>query len=265
MSMQTINFDHLDLRAGETMLDLGCGEGRHTITAYMLENVHAIGIDLSLKDLKTTRERFKEFEDPELTERTLDISVANGAHLPFEDGQFDKVICSEVLEHIPNYRPVLSEIHRVLKVGGIFAASVPRYFPEWVCWQLSDAYHAMEGGHVRIFNADHLRKDISDTGMVFFEKHHAHALHVPYWWLKCLFWKEPGEAEASIVKAYHRFLVWDLMKKPALTRFLDWILNPIMGKSVVMYFVKTAAAPQLIEKESVQKEQSEQDTAETTP
>jgi SAM-dependent methyltransferase len=247
MSMQTINFDHLDLRSGETMLDLGCGEGRHTITAYMLQDVHAIGIDLSLRDLKTTRERFKEFEDPESKDKTLDISVANGAHLPFEDGHFDKVICSEVLEHIPDYRPVLAEIHRVLKVGGIFAASVPRYFPEWVCWQLSDAYHEVEGGHVRIFNANHLREDITNTGMVFFERHHAHALHVPYWWLKCLFWKEPGETEARIVAAYHRFLVWDLMKQPKLTRFLDWILNPIMGKSVVMYFVKTAPTPKTSE------------------
>tara|TARA_R110002110_G_scaffold346084_1_gene556284 strand:+ start:113 stop:871 length:759 start_codon:yes stop_codon:yes gene_type:complete len=245
--MQTINFDQMDLRPGETLLDLGCGEGRHAISAYMLENIHAVGIDLSLKDLKTTRERFAEFKDPELADRDLNISVANGARLPFADQQFDKVICSEVLEHIPDYRPVLSEINRVLKVGGIFAASVPRYFPEWICWQLSDAYHEVEGGHVRIFNANDLREDIRGTGMVFFKRHHAHSLHVPYWWLKCMFWKEPGEAEASIVKAYHRFLVWDLMKQPRLTRVLDWILNPIMGKSVVMYFVKTAPTPQLSE------------------
>ena len=243
--MQTINFDELDLRSGETLLDLGCGEGRHAITAYMLEDIHAVGIDLSHKDLQTTRTRFKEFEDPSLKEKTLNISVANGAYLPFPDAHFDKVICSEVLEHIPDYRPVLAEINRVLKVGGIFAASVPRYFPEWICWQLSDAYHEVEGGHVRIFNAGHLKGDITETGMVFFKRHHAHSLHVPYWWLKCLFWKEPGEAEASIVKAYHRFLVWDLMKQPKITKFLDWILNPIMGKSVVMYFVKTAPQPEL--------------------
>ena len=243
MSMQTINFEQLSLKPGETLLDLGCGEGRHAITAYMLEKVHAVGIDLSVKDLKTTRERHAEFRDDSSIDRTLTISVANGARLPFADGQFDKVICSEVLEHIPDYRAVLHEIHRVLKVGGIFAASIPRYFPEWICWQLSDEYHEVEGGHVRIFNAAHLQEDIKNTGMVHFKKHHAHALHVPYWWLKCLFWRGDSAPQAKIVELYHRFLVWDLMKQPRLTRFLDWILNPIMGKSVVMYFVKLAPPP----------------------
>lgn len=241
--MQTINFDQLALRPGETLLDLGCGEGRHAITAYMLEKVHAVGIDLSLRDLKTTRERHEEFKDASDDSRTLNISVANGAKLPFPDNHFDKIICSEVLEHIPDYRAVLDEIHRVLKVGGVFAASVPRYFPEWICWQLSDEYHQVEGGHVRIFNAGHLRDDITNTGMTYIRKHFAHSLHVPYWWLKCLFWQEDDQPQAKVVDLYHRFLVWDLMKQPKLTRFLDWILNPIMGKSVVMYFVKLAPSP----------------------
>ena len=66
---------------------------------------------------------------------------------------------------------------------------------------------------------------------------------MPYWWLKCLFWREPGQPDARIVQWYHRFLTWDLMKKPVLTAWLDRLLNPLMGKSVVMYFVKTAGEP----------------------
>ena len=242
MSMQTINFDLLRIRDNDRILDLGCGEGRHAITAYMLNNIESVGVDLSHKDLNTTRNRFKEFEEPGNHNKCLFLSVADGTRLPFSDNCFDKIICSEVLEHIPDYRAVLREIFRVLKVGGIFAASVPRFFPEWVCWRLSDAYHAAEGGHIRIFNAAHLRTDIEDLGFVFFERHHAHALHVPYWWLKCLFWREPGREDAAIVKTYHRFLVWDLMKQPWITRLLDRVLNPIMGKSVVMYFVKGVPA-----------------------
>jgi len=239
MSMETVNFDHLQLKEHDRLLDLGCGEGRHAITAYLRENIESVGIDLSLEDLSTTKERFNEFRDSSNELKSLNVSVANGQTLPFADNTFDKVICSEVLEHIPDYRAVLREINRVIKPGGIFVASVPRFFPEWVCWQLSDAYHEVEGGHVRIFNAGHLRCDIEDNGMIFFKKHHAHSLHVPYWWLKCLFWKKEGEQQAGIVETYHRFLVWDLMKKPSITRFLDWLLNPIIGKSVVMYFVKS--------------------------
>lgn len=240
MSLQTIDFQRLRLRPQERLLDLGCGEGRHAISAYMVENLDAVGIDLSLRDLKVTQERFREFVEPDNHEKSLGISVANGQHLPFADACFDKVICSEVLEHIPDYRAVINEISRVLNVGGIAAISVPRYFPEWVCWQLSDAYHEVEGGHIRIFKANSLRQDVESTGFVCFDKHHAHALHVPYWWLKCLFWRTEEDKEAKPVSWYHRFLVWDLMKKPWITQWLDKVLNPVMGKSVVMYFVKTA-------------------------
>ncbi len=241
MSLQTIDFDRLGLEDQDRILDLGCGEGRHAISAYMVKNVEAVGIDLSLADLETTRTRFTEFLEPDNKEKSLVLSVANGYQLPFSDEQFDKVICSEVLEHIPDYRAVIAEIHRVLKPGGIFAVSVPRFFPEWICWQLSDEYHEVEGGHIRIFNAGHLHQDVASQGFEKFAHHHAHALHVPYWWLKCFFWRDDSEAQAKPVTLYHQFLVWDLMKQPRLTYWLDRILNPILGKSVVMYYVKRNA------------------------
>jgi len=236
--METIDFSDLRLADGDRILDLGCGEGRHCITACLLKDVESVGVDVSLTDLGTTRERFIAFELEPDEERRLMLSVSDGKHLPFADESFDKVICSEVLEHIHDYPAVLSEIVRVLKPGGILGVSVPRFLPEWVCWQLSDEYHAMEGGHVRIFNASHLREDIEALGFVQYRKHWAHALHVPYWWLKCAFWREEGEQDAAVVRAYHRFLVWDLMSRPWITRALEWLLNPVMGKSVVMYFVK---------------------------
>lgn len=239
MSMQTIDFDLLRLDDDDRILDLGCGEGRHAITAYMLKNIEAVGVDLKLEDLKTTTSRFEQFREPDNCGKSLSVALANGAKLPFANDTFDKVICSEVLEHIPDYVPVIREIVRVLKTGGTLAVSVPRFFPEWVCWQLSDGYHEVEGGHVRIFNASHLRKDIEAEGLIRFDRHFAHALHVPYWWLKCLFWRG-DEQDVGVVRAYHRFLVWDLMKQPLLTRTLESVLNPLMGKSVVMYFVKTA-------------------------
>ena len=240
MSLQTIDFNRLRLTDGERILDLGCGEGRHAISAYMFNNLDAVGVDLSERDLQTTRMRFEEFVEPGNENKSLVISVANAESLPFEDAAFDKVICSEVLEHIHAYTQVIDEINRVLKVGGVAAISVPRFFPEWVCWRLSDAYHEVEGGHIRIFRSDELRDDVEAKGFICFDKHHAHSLHVPYWWLKCMFWRDEGEPNARIVDLYHEFLTWDLMKQPFVTRLLDKLLNPIMGKSVVMYFVKTA-------------------------
>ncbi len=235
MSLETIRFEHLDLKEGMTLLDLGCGEGRHTLSAALTAPIHAVGLDMSRRDLTTARNRCGDFESLTKTENAPSLIQGDGARLPFADATFDRIICSEVLEHIHDYETFLREIRRVIKPGGLFAASVPSFFPEWVCWKLSDAYHEVEGGHVRIFNARALERSISDFGFKRFESHRAHALHSPYWWLRCLFWR--GEqAQHPIVNLYHRLLVWDLMKKPWLTRWLDRLLNPILGKSVVFYF-----------------------------
>jgi SAM-dependent methyltransferase len=234
MSLETIDFNRLNIRPGDRLLDLGCGEGRHTISAYLLADAEIVGLDLGLKDLQTAKGRLSDFPMPQTKNGYCAFIQGTGHQLPFPDDSFDHVICSEVLEHIPDYSSFLREIDRVLKPGGLFAVSVPRYFPEWVCWQLSDAYHEVEGGHVRIFQATQLRRRIQSMGFTFLSRHWAHSLHVPYWWLKCLFW---GRAkEHFLVAQYHRLLVWDLMQRPWLTQFLDRLLNPILGKSVVMYF-----------------------------
>ncbi len=231
--MQTIDFKRLQLRDGDRVLDVGCGEGRHTIGAFLSANVEAIGVDLSEQDLQTARTRADDFKAYNNPQRTVSFQKADALKLPFDDNSFDKVICSEVLEHIPDYQGVLAEINRVLKPDGLLAVSVPRAWPEEICWKLSKPYRQVEGGHIRIFNATHLRHDVEDLGWQRYARHWAHALHSPFWWLKCWFW---GQDEHPAIKTYHRFLVWDLLQRPWLTRGLEWLLNPLMGKSVVMYF-----------------------------
>lgn len=238
--MKTVDFRHFDLNRGDKVLDLGCGEGRHVISAYVEADVTAIGVDLCLDDLQTAQSRFADFEGDGQTEKAFGLANGDAMQLPFADNTFDKIICSEVLEHIPDYRAVLKEIERVLKPGGLFCASVPRAWPEKICWALSEAYHKVEGGHLRIFKASELRKQIQDLGFRFYRRHWAHALHSPYWWLKCAFWKNQDSNVA--IKQYHRFLVWDLMDRPLFTRTLEASLNPVLGKSVVMYFEKAKVA-----------------------
>lgn len=242
--MQTVDFKNFQLQAGDTVLDLGCGEGRHVISVYYEADVHAVGVDLCLDDLVTARHRFQDFQETQEEaisgQKSFGLSAANALQLPFGDNSFDKVICSEVLEHIPDFRGALKEIERVLKPGGLFCASVPRSWPEKVCWFFSDAYHQNEGGHIRIFEASKLKAHIEALGFKFYRRHWAHSLHSPFWWLKCMFWK--SQDTNWLIKQYHRFLVWDLMDSPRFTRVLEKLLNPIMGKSVVMYFRKEAVS-----------------------
>ncbi len=233
--MLTIDFKRIDWKSGDRILDMGCGEGRHSIgVAYHCPNTTVVALDLSFEDLSSAKKRHKDFDNTSLN-HCLYLQ-GNGYTLPFADNCFDHIICSEVLEHVPNYTTILSELHRVLKPGGSLNVSVPRFWPEKICWSLSSAYHQVEGGHIRIFKTSELRNAIQKLDFSFRHRHWAHSLHVPYWWLRCAFWKQ-GE-DFIFSRWYHKLLVWDMMKRPWLTQTLDTLLNPILGKSVVMYFDK---------------------------
>jgi len=235
--VQTINFNKLNLQENDRLLDMGCGEGRHTIGAYIEKPINAFGFDLSYKDLQIAKERLNDFDTSNKKE-ICQFGVGDIDTLPFKNNSYDAVICSEVLEHVDSPEDSIKELIRVLKPGGILALSVPRYFPELVCWILSKDYQEMPGGHVRIFRHSQLKKLATNEGLRYLSFHWAHALHSPYWWLQCLFWK--NKENSILVKKYHQFLVWDLMKKPYLTKILEFIFQPFIGKSVVMYFKKKA-------------------------
>ena len=235
--MLTVRFENLPIKAEDHILDLGCGEGRHTLGAYQQSSATSfVGVDLSYKDLSTAKQRFIECFTDNNKSRSCTFIQSDGTCLPFPEQTFDHVICSEVLEHIHDYKKMLLEITRVLKPGGTLTISVPRAWPEKICWRLSREYHNVEGGHVRIFNAAELRNNIQALQYQYRLRHWAHALHVPYWWMKCLFWHQPDSFFP--LRWYHQLLVWDLFKKPWITQTAERLLNPIMGKSVVMYFIK---------------------------
>ncbi len=239
--MMTIRLDALDLPDGARILDLGCGRGRHLHGLYWHERAYdVVGLDLDETDLGAAIDGFFELPPPPgEPPRSAVFSVGDAEALPFDDHSFDAVICSEVLEHLPDVDAALAEITRVLKPGGRFACSVPRYWPEAICWALSDAYPNTPGGHVRIFRTRALRRQVSAHGYTAYKRHWAHGLHSPYWWLQCAKW-DTKETSRSVA-AYRKFLEWDLLQQPRLTRWMEAALNPVMGKSVALYFRKETA------------------------
>ena len=130
----------------------------------------------------------------------------------------------------------IDEIARVLAPGGIAAVTVPSWLPERICWALSDDYHNVPGGHVRIYTRTELEAKLARAGLAVGRHHHAHGLHSPYWWLKCAVGVH--DDDHPLARAYHRLLVWDIMKRPAATRLTERALNPLIGKSLVVYAQK---------------------------
>jgi SAM-dependent methyltransferase len=153
--------------------------------------------------------------------------------MPFGDCSFDRVIAAEILEHVPRDQHAMAEIARVLRPGGIAAVTVPAWLPERVCWALSREYHEVPGGHVRIYTRPELERKLTHAGLRVTGGHHAHSLHSPFWWLKCAVGVH--DEGNPLVRAYHRMLVWDIMRRPVWTAAPEAALNPLIGKSLVLY------------------------------
>jgi SAM-dependent methyltransferase len=230
----TVDFGRLGLHPGERVLDLGCGAGRHAFEC-LRRGALVVAADFDASELEAVTGLIGAMDQAgEVPAHAAGFGVrADALALPFPDGVFDKVICAEVLEHLRDDVGAMVELARVLRPNGLLAISVPRYGPELVNWMLSEQYHSVAGGHIRIYRRAQLFARLRRAGLEPVASHHAHALHSPYWWLRCLVGVDNEKCFA--VRSYHRFLVWDITAHTPFTRLSERALNPVLGKSLVAY------------------------------
>jgi len=233
--MLTFNFSNIYLSRGNKILDVGCGEGRHIFGAMDSQSgLNLFGVDMDIPSLEKSNEGLDFFREMDFNlVKFLQGSIYN---LPFQDNELDVVICSEVLEHLEDYNKAIQEIHRVLKPGGYFLASVPSFLPEKICWMLSKEYQNMPGGHVRIFKKSRILKVMQDHNFSFIQSEKYHAFHSAYWWLRCIFWKT--QENNFLVKVYKKILERHILKNTPIMDVIEKLLNPILGKSISFYFKK---------------------------
>lgn len=233
--MLTIDFNKLNIKSDDIILDIGCGEGRHIVKACQQKNTLCVGADFEFKNLLATKKKIQFHKTHnDFFCKTLLLVCMDITNLPFKDNSFDIIICSEVLEHIKNDTKAIEELIRILKPDKTIALSVPRFLPEKICWLLSKEYSNSE--HVRIYKKKQIIIKIKNLGTRFLRSHHAHSFHSLYWWLKCF--KGINNKDSKLISLYHKFLVWDIMKKIKIISLLDKLLNPFFGKSLVLYFRK---------------------------
>lgn len=245
--MLTVDYTRLGLRAGDHVLDLGCGFGRHAFEA-MRRGANVTACDMAIPELREVINTATAMHGAGEIGAGVTATVTNGdaTALPFADGSFDRVIASEVLEHVADDFAAFAELSRVLRPGGVLAVTVPAFLSERICWALTDDYHApnVEGGHVRIYTTDELRSRFVTAGLTPGDVHSAHGLHSPYWWLKCAVGIDNDDH--PLVRRYHNVLVKDIVEAPRSTRWADRILTKVIAKSLVMYGHKTTTGSPLL-------------------
>ena len=237
--MLTVRYERLGLRAGDLLLDAGAGFGRHAFEAAR-RGARVVALDYAAEEVTGTRATFGAMEVAgEIpADRFVGVLRGDATKLPFADATFDRVITSEVLEHIQDDVTAIAELARVLKPGGTLGVTVPSWFPEKINWMLSDEYHAPKsvGGHVRIYTLTELKAKLRTAGLDVTGSHHAHALHSPYWWLRCAV--GPRNEDHALVRRYRKFLEWDIIRQPRSMKLAERALSPVMGKSVIVYATK---------------------------
>ncbi len=231
--MLTIDYQLAGMKDGERILDIGCGEGRHSWVVCKEHDSLVCALDLSRESLKKAYGVFWHLEDQGETRGKWLLSEASILKLPFKDSTFDRIVCSEVLEHVPNDGQAITEIVRVLKDHGVLAVSVPSYLPESICWKLSHEYHNTPGGHIRIYKSKELRSKLIENNLKIYAMRRKHSLHSFYWISRCLFGS--SKDNAFFPSLVHKFLVWDLKTRTRPVRMLDDLLNTFFAKSVVFY------------------------------
>ena len=233
----TVDLERLRLRPGEKLLDAGCGEGRHCFGA-LERGARVVGLDLDLPSLEAAAKP--------LRNRAAELGSfgamlqGNAFQLPFGDETFDKVICSEVMEHVHDYPAAARELARVTKPDGIVAVTIPTATSENLYLRLGDEYFESPGGHIRIFKPRDLAEALADAGLATVGCGFAHGFHTPYWMLRSVM-HLPNADESALVRAYRMFLI-RAVASPFISR-VERGLNWICPKSVILYAEKRGKHP----------------------
>jgi SAM-dependent methyltransferase len=231
----TVDLERLRVRPGERLLDAGCGEGRHCFGA-LERGAHVVGLDLDRASLLKAAGALR-FRAAELG-RVGAMLQGNAFALPFRDATFDKVICSEVMEHVHDFTGAARELARVLRPGGLAAVTIPTATSEHLYLRAGDDYFESPGGHIRIFRPRELARGLARAGLATTGVGFAHALHTPYWMLRSVAGLPHADAN-PLVRAYRLFLI-----RATTSRAMTWLenaLNYICPKSVILYAEKSAA------------------------
>ncbi len=233
--MLTVDLDRLGVEPGDWLLDAGCGGGRHCFGA-MDRGAHVAGLDLDIPSLKLARAGINDRRGD--SEHKVRGGVLQGDvfRLPFPDSSFDRVICSEVMEHVHDYAGAVRELVRVMRPGGRIGITIPTASSEWFYLGLTRKYFESPGGHIRVFRPRDLAKAMARAGLDVDGVSFAHSLHTPYWMVRSIL--DLDDETPGPTRAFRRFLIRATNSKFWIR--VEHILDRVWPKSLILYGTRVA-------------------------
>ena len=233
----------LPVRPLHRLLDVGCGGGRHAAEACRYAG-QVVALDIDRENLLRTRERAAIRMGLDMLLSQPDLILADAQHLPFKHAVFDRVICTEVVEHLPDDRAAVEEIVRVLHAGGLAAISTPAFLPEALFWRLSRVYPERAQGHVRVYGPGKLTRLLRSAGVRIYAVRGRHAHQVLYWFLNCL--SGLPRREPTLVRRFRRFMQYQEYRtdEDRTAWKLEAVADLVIPKDRIVYAKKPRQAGQ---------------------
>ena len=233
----TVDLERLDVRAGDLVLDAGCGEGRHCF-GCLERGARVVGLDLDFDSLRLAARRLRG-RASEL-ESLGEMNQGDAFHLPYANDTFDRIICSEVMEHVHDYGAAVRELARVTRPGGKLAITIPTATSEHLYLRMGDDYFESPGGHIRIFKPRKLAEGLARAGLGTVGVGFAHGFHTPYWVLRSIM-HLPSADDSALVRIYRKFLI-QITGSKLMDRIEKQVLDRICPKSLILYAEKPGRA-----------------------
>jgi len=152
-------FEGFHISSHDTVADVGCGIGgnSHFCAKYAS---HVIGVDINPANVVAARERLQS-----LGKATFDVLTSDGNPLPIANATADKIICTEVLEHVDDPHQFLAELARIGKRGALYLLSVPDALSEQVLKKVSPEASYKKPNHIRVIEREDFERMVTDAGL----------------------------------------------------------------------------------------------------